>query len=99
MGRPKGTPNFERAPQRKGLEYTERQLGILSDDIPLSLVSLNELTNIMIRANERGDSYHYQIAQLMYEAKMNSKSYRPKMTVSEAKIILQALTPWKIIWV
>lgn len=98
MGRPKGTPNFERAPQRKGLEYTVRQLGILNDDIPLSSVSLNELTNIMVRANERGDSYHYQIARLMYEAKTNPASYRPKMTVDEAKIILQSLTPWEIIW-
>ncbi len=69
MGGRKGTPIFGRAKAREGLDYTERQLSILCDDVPLSAVSLNELSNIMKKANARCDNYNYEIAKLMYEAK------------------------------
>ena len=57
MGGRKGTPIFGRAKAREGLDYTERQLSILCDDVPLSAVSLNELSNIMKKANARCDNY------------------------------------------
>lgn len=98
MGRRRGTPIFEKAKSRKGLAYTERQLSILRDDIPLSQISLTELFNIMKKADERCDSYNYEIAHLMYEAKSNPGSYKPNMTEGEARMILQELTPWKIDW-
>lgn len=98
MGGRKGTPIFGRAKAREGLDYTERQLSILCDDVPLSAVSLNELSNIMKKANARCDNYNYEIAKLTYEAKANPNNYKPSMTVGEAKAILQSLTPWEIIW-
>lgn len=98
MARRRGTPIFEKAKPRKGLAYTTRQFSILCDDIPLSQISLTELFNIMKKADERGDSYNYEIAHLMYEAKSNPSSYKPNMTEGEARMILQELTPWKIDW-
>lgn len=52
----------------------------------------------METADERGDSYNYEIAHLMYEAKSNLSSYNPNMAEGEARMILQELTPWKIDW-
>lgn len=98
MARRRGTPIFEKAKPRKGLAYTTRQFSILRDDIPLSQISLTELFNIMKKADERGDSYNYEIAHIMYEAKSNLSSYKPNTTEGEARMILQELTPWKIVW-
>lgn len=98
MNKRKPGPNFNRAPGRKGLQYTERQLDILNDEIPLDEVPLHDLTNLMVKAKERGDDGYYIAARQMYEAKKSPTDYRPTLTVEEAKITLQALTPWKITW-
>ena len=65
VGGRKGTPIFGRAKAREGLDYTERQLSILCDDVPLSAVSLNELSNIMEKANARCDSYNYEVSRYL----------------------------------
>lgn len=98
MGRRKGNPSFDMTKQRQDLEYTERQHAILNDDIPLSSVTLNELTRLITKAKARDDAYCLVIAQIMYDAKSHAFNYKPNLTVDKAKEILQSLTPWKIIW-
>lgn len=98
MGRRSGGAIFGKKKPREGLDYTERQLDILCDNIPLTLASLTELRNIIKKATERGDTANRETAMLMYEVKAAPDIYRPDMTIGEAKMILQLLTPWDINW-
>ncbi len=98
MGRRKGLAIFDRAIARLDIDYTERQLKILCDEVPLDDVATKELAAIKKKAEARMDTYNYEIAALMYEVKKNPYQYKPNLTVDEAKAILQTLTPWKIDW-
>ena len=79
-------------------DYTERQLAILNDDIPLESVKTTELAIIMKKAQFHGDVDSYEIAKGFYEAKRNPTTYTPSYKEGEAREILQSLTPWKINW-
>ena len=98
MGRRKGVAIFNRAIARVDIDYTERQLRILCNEIPLDEVGTTELVVLQKKAKARMDSYNYEVATLLYEIKKNPHEYRPNLTVDEAKVILQTLTPWKINW-
>ena len=91
-------PIFERAPTRPGLDYTEWQLAILEDEIPIEDIRTTELAALMRKANERKDALNYDIAKGLYDLKLHPCSYMPRYTMEEAKAILQSLTPWKIEW-
>lgn len=95
--RKKDGPLFH-SPQRKGLDYTKRQLDILDDKIPLSKITTTELTKLIRRASERGDEISLDIARCLYEAKKHPNNYEPQISLIEAKAILQRLTPWTINW-
>ena len=62
MGRRSGGAIFGKKKPREGLDYTERQLDILCDNIPLTLASLTELRNIIKKATERGDTANRETA-------------------------------------
>lgn len=83
---------------RQGLDYTERQLAILNDDIPIDRIRTTELAALMKRALERNDDMSYDIAFGFYELKKHPSSYTPNYTLDETKAGLQALTPWPIHW-
>lgn len=80
------------------LDYTERQLAILNDDIPLENVKTTELAIIMRKAQFHGDIDSYEIAKGFHEAKRNPATYMPPYTKIEAMEVLQSLTPWTINW-
>ena len=84
--------------QRAGLDYTDRQMAILNDEIHVDMIRTNELAAIMKRAKECGDEDYYEIAQGYYLRKKNPSTYIPTYTIEEAKNVLQSLTPWKINW-
>ena len=84
--------------QRAGLDYTDRQLAILNDEIHIDMIRTTELAAIMKRAKERGDEDYYEIAQGYYLKKKDPISYAPTYSTEEAKNILQSLTPWEINW-
>ena len=86
------------APARKGLDYTPRQLAILNDELPLEEIKTMELVKLMKRALEREDEVNFDIAKSLHEAKTNPNNYRPIISLIEAKMILQRLTPWMIDW-
>ena len=85
-------------PMRKGLDYTERQMAILNDDVPFEQIRTTELSMLMARATEREDVINYNIAKRLYDAKTNPSIYTPSISVMEAKEILQSLTPWIVDW-
>lgn len=86
------------APQRKGLDYTQRQLDILNDEIPLERIRTTELVMLIRRAAEREDEVNLDIAKDLYEAKVRPNEYEPSLSVDDAKAVLQRLTPWIINW-
>ena len=93
-----GPAIFCRAENRLDLDYTARQMDILNGDIPFEKIQPQQLKVIMTKAKAREDDWNYDIAKAMYDQKMNPDNYFPKFSVSEAKIILQKLTPWTIDW-
>ena len=84
--------------QRIGLDYTDRQMAILNDEIHIDMIRTTELAAIMKRAKERGDEDYYEIAQGYYLQKKNPSTYVPTYTIAEAENVLQPLTPWEINW-
>lgn len=86
------------SPQRKGLDYTQRQLEILNYEIPLAAIRTTELVALLNKARERNDEAAIETVQYLYDAKTNPNDYFPQMSATEAKAILQSLTPWPIDW-
>ena len=93
-----GSPIFCRAPICPGLDYTERQLAILEDEVPIENIRTTELVALMKKTRERKDELNYDIAKGLYDLKLHPCEYMPHYTTEEAKSILQSLTPWKIEW-
>lgn len=87
-----------RAKNRPGLNYTQRQIDILYENIPSEEVRTTELAAIMKKAAERGDDYNYSLAESMYYYKTHPDAHIPKYTEEEARAVLQSLTPWTIHW-
>lgn len=81
-----------------GKTYTERQLRILNEEIPLEEIRLNEITVIMRKAESLGDDEKLAIARVLYNVKTRKEDYRFSVSVEDAKQILQELTPWDIDW-
>lgn len=88
---PEYEPNY-------GNTFTERQLAIINDKIPLADVRVNELTIILKKSNQIGDFDIYDIALNLYNLKTAPCEYTSPYSVEESKKILQDLTPWKIDW-
>ena len=86
-------PNYRKA---CGKEYTPTQLKILSGETPWEIVPLNQLTNLLYKAETFNDAKVYQKVKEMHDRKIEqrNKKYTPNMTAEEAKDILRSLTPW-----
>ena len=91
-------PIFFKAKARPDLEYTERQLSILSELIPLEEVRTNELTAIIKKARARGNQDICDYAEVLLCIKTLPPNILPTYTLEESKKILQSLTPWTIQW-
>ena len=96
MARPKGTANFDRKQQRWDTDYTQRQLMILNDHIPLDRIQAKELSVLLRKALAREDDFAAEIAQCLLLQKTDPREYFPQISVEEAREILQRLTPWKL---
>ena len=81
-----------------GYDYTERQLAILNDDIPIDEIRTTELSIIMRKAVQHNDTVNYEIANGLREQKIHPCEYFPRYTIDESMAMLQNLTPWKIQW-
>lgn len=81
-----------------GTTYTERQEGILNGTVSLDSIRLTELAVLIRKAANIGDEATRESAELLYCHKKDPDAYFPKYTISEAKEILQRLTPWPIQW-
>lgn len=76
-----------------GSTYTERQLKILSGEIPWEVVRLNQLTLLANKAQAMGDDESHRIVLQLIECKKSQKVYTPQITANEAREILKNLTP------
>lgn len=74
-----------------GSTYTERQLRILSGDLPWEVVRQTEITIVMNKAKAMDDDVNYKQAALLRELKLRQEDYRPRITVEEARNILKEL--------
>ena len=81
-----------------GDTYTDRQLAILNNEIPLYEIRPNELSILYKKAKQKNDVDSYEIAIQMYAEKTKPQEYIPQYTIEEAKAILKELTPWIINW-
>ena len=81
-----------------GDTYTDRQLAILNNEIPLYEIRPNELSILYKKAKQKNNVDSYEIAIQMYAEKTKPQEYIPQYTIEEAKAILQELTPWIINW-
>lgn len=93
-----GKAIFFKAKPMFGLDYTERQLAILNDEVPIEQIRTTELVAIMKKANERADAFNFDIAQGFYYKKKDPDAFVPGYTIEQSKAILQSLTPWQIDW-
>ena len=84
-------PNDPNRVKNYGTTYTERQLRILSGDLPWELVPQREITLLMRKAKAMGDDEGFKQAALLQEMKMGQDDYRPQITVEEARDILKEL--------
>lgn len=84
-------PNDPNRVKNYGSTYTERQLRILSGDLPWEVVRLTEITIVMRKAKAMGDDEGFKEAALLQEMKLGQDDYRPQITVEEAKNILREL--------
>ena len=89
----KDSPDYVRAYPP---EYTERQTKILSGEIPIDDIRLNELSIIINKAKYNNDEGNASTAEYLYLLKKHPDEYKPMMELDEAKEILQSLTPWDI---
>ena len=89
----KDSPDYVRAYPP---EYTERQLKILTGEIPLKEVRMNEIAIIMNKARYNNDEGNLATAEYLHLLKQHPDEYKPMMELDEAKRILQELTPWDI---
>jgi len=74
-----------------GSTYTQRQLDIIEERIPLSKVRLNELTLLMRKACVFGDKEIEEVVSIMRKKKTDPNYYEPNMTDEEATRILTEL--------
>ncbi len=91
-------PIFFKSPAKPDLNYTERQLYIISELISLKDVGKNELTAILKKARARGDQDICDYVEELLCIKDCPPDSLPLYPLEEAKRILQRLTPWKILW-
>ena len=105
MGAWRGEPRFNFVDRSSpdyepsyGKTYTARQRAILEGDIPLEQVRANDLTVIMRKSLQMGDTENYEVARELLRQKTEPNDYVPPYTIQEAKEILQRLTPWEIDW-
>lgn len=88
---------FQNYKPNYGKKYTERQLKILNEEIPIEEIRLTEISIIRRKAESLGDEENIDIARILYEFKTYTKKYQ-FISVEDAKRILQDLTPWEIKW-
>ena len=84
-------PNDPNRVKNYGRTYTERQLRILSGDLPWEIVKQTEITIVMNKAKAMGDDENHKKAAILRELKQNQEGYHPQMTVEEALEILKGL--------
>ena len=84
-------PNDPNRVKNYGSTYTERQLRILSGDLPWEVVRQTEITIVMNKARAMDDEENYKQAALLRELKLRQEDYRPQITVEEARNILKEL--------
>ena len=84
-------PNDPNRVKNYGTTYTDRQLRILSGDLPWEVVPQREITVLMQKAKAIGDEEGFKQAALLQELKLGQDDYRPQITVEEAKNILREL--------
>lgn len=84
-------PNDPNRVKNYGRTYTERQLRLLSGDLPWKIVKQTEITIIMRKAEAMDDEENYKKAALLRELKLRQEDYRPQITVEEARSILKEL--------
>lgn len=84
-------PNDPNRQKNYGSKYTDRQLRILSGDLPWELVPQHEITLLMNKARAMEDDEGYRQAALLRELKLKQEDYHPQITVEEALVILKSL--------
>lgn len=94
----KDSPEYQLIKNGRSFEYSERQKKILSEEIPLEQVRLNELSRLANKAKTFGDMETYNTAMMLREEKLYPDNYHSELTTEEAKAVLDELTPWKIDW-
>ncbi len=81
-----------------GKTYTERQLKIISEEIPVDGVSNSELVKLIRKAETMEDNAVADKVRKLHKLKNYEETFEFTYSPSEAKDVLQALTPWKIDW-
>lgn len=78
-----------------GRKYTERQIKIIQDEIPLDEVRLNELSIILRKAENIEDEPVIRKIQKLRKRKTYLANFQFTFTEEEAIEILKSLTPWE----
>lgn len=81
-----------------GKKFTERQVKILNEEIPIEAVRLTEISIIMRKVESLGDEENLDIARMLYAFKTHKEEYQFNIAAEDAKRTLQDLTPWEIDW-
>ena len=76
-----------------GKKFTERQLKILNEEIPIEEVRLTEISIIMRKAESLGDEENLDIARMLYAFKTHKEEYQFNISAEDAKRTIQDLTP------
>lgn len=87
----KRTAFYDNDKNNYGTTYTERQLRILSGELPWEVVPQHEITLLMNKAQAMEDDENYKHAAMLRELKQGQDDYHPQITVEEAQDILKAL--------
>ena len=88
-------PNYKKP---CGKTYSEKQLKLLTGEIPWETTPLQQLTVLLYKTEQLNDVAAYKTAKELRDLKLRQRdsSYKPDLTVEEAEDILRALTPWNI---
>ena len=81
-----------------GKVYTERQLKIMNEELPLEEFTQGELTLLTRKAERLEDEEALEKLAYIQKLKDPKTEFTFSVSPSEAKEVLQSLTPWEIDW-
>lgn len=84
----KDDPNYKK---KYGKKYSEKQLMLLSGEIPWETTPINQITILMRKAEAMGDTENYEKAKRLHQLKSEQDVFVPDLSKEEALDILKGL--------